>query len=125
GSGVGAGLFLDGTLYRGALGFAGEFGHTKIVPQGRLCRCGNLGCVSAYASDYSILQRLRQMGCDVAVQEDVLGLARAGDARALTALGDAGRMLGAGLANVVNLLNIQLFILGGGLAVFAPFMIPE
>jgi predicted NBD/HSP70 family sugar kinase len=125
GSGVGAGLFLDGALYRGAAGFAGEFGHTKIVPQGRLCRCGNLGCVSAYASDYSILQRMRQMGCDAASREDALDLAKAGDERALATLREAGQMLGAGLANVVNLLNIQLFILGGGLAAFAPFMLAE
>jgi predicted NBD/HSP70 family sugar kinase len=122
GSGVGAGLFLDGALYRGALGFAGEFGHTKIVPHGRLCRCGGQGCISAYVSDYSIMERLRQRGRSVLNRDDVLTLAADGDAVTLDALAEAGHHLGVGLANLVNLLNIQLFMLGGGLEAFAPYM---
>ena len=122
GSGVGAGLFLDGSVYRGTRGFAGEFGHTKIVPQGRACRCGGLGCLSAYASDYSIIQRLRQRGVEAPTRADVLAAAIAGDVATLAVLDEAGRHLGAGLANLVNLLDIQLFILGGGFAALAPFM---
>lgn len=122
GSGVGAGFFLAGSLYRGVRGFAGEFGHTKIVPHGRLCRCGNVGCLSAYASDYSIFQRMRQKGYEVETRDEVLALAKAGDVVALAVLDEAGRYLGIGLANLVNLLNIQLFILGGGFEVFAPYM---
>jgi predicted NBD/HSP70 family sugar kinase len=122
GSGVGAGLFFDGGLYRGPGGFAGEFGHTKIVPQGRPCRCGGLGCVSAYASDYSIMQRLQQKGIKVDKRDQVLALAHGGDPATLGVLDEAGRHLGIGFSNLVNLLNVGLFILGGGLEVFAPYM---
>ncbi len=124
GSGVGAGLFLNDSLYRGALGFAGEFGHTKVVPQGRACRCGSLGCLSAYASDYSIVQRLQQKGVDASTRDDVRVRAVGGDKVTLAVLDEAGRHLGLGLANLVNLLNLQLFILGGGFAVLAPFLMP-
>jgi predicted NBD/HSP70 family sugar kinase len=122
GSGVGCGLFLDGGIYRGSRGFAGEFGHTKIVPQGRICRCGNLGCVSAYVSDFSIYQRLLGGGVRCGTREEVTTLADAGNELVLAVLDEAGRHLGAGLANLVNLLDISLFILGGGLEVFAPWM---
>lgn len=122
GSGVGAGLFLDGGVYRGVRGFAGEFGHTKIVPQGRLCRCGALGCLSAYTSDYSILQRLQQKGIELDSRDNVIALAEQGNTTVLAILDEAGRHLGIGLANLINLLNIPLFILGGGFDAFAPFM---
>lgn len=124
GSGVGAGLFIDGSLYRGTRGFAGEFGHTKVVPQGRPCRCGSLGCLSAYASDYSIIERLRQRGVAAATRADVVAAASGGDATTRAVLHEAGHHLGVGLANLLNLLDIQLFILGGGFAALAPFMRP-
>lgn len=122
GSGVGAGMFLDGGVYRGVRGFAGEFGHTKIVPQGRLCRCGALGCLSAYTSDYSIFQRLHQKGIEADTHEEVIALARQGNVIVLAILDEAGRHLGVGLANLINLLNIPLFILGGGFDAFADYM---
>lgn len=128
GSGVGCGVFLDGGLYRGADGFAGEFGHTKIYPHGRLCRCGSSGCLSAYASILSIIQRLQQKGLAVATPT------RASTAATILplvdqpvvreALGEAGQALGLGLANLINLLNPPLIILGGGFAELAPFMMP-
>ncbi|NSZ61177.1 ROK family transcriptional regulator (plasmid) [Agrobacterium tumefaciens] len=122
GSGVGAGLFLDGTIYRGVHGFAGEFGHMKIVPQGRLCRCGSLGCISAYTSDYAIIQRLKLKDIKVDSQDEILQLAKEQNPHVLSALDEAGRHLGIGLANLVNLLNVPLLVLGGGFDVLAPFM---
>jgi predicted NBD/HSP70 family sugar kinase len=124
GSGVGAGLFLNGSLYRGVHGFAGEFGHTKVVPHGRPCRCGALGCLSAYASDYSILQRLRQKGVDAGSRADILAGAQAGDRATLAVLLEASRQLGVAIANLINLLNIRRIILGGGLGVLAPYLLP-
>ena len=61
-SGVGGILFLDGHAYTGASGFAGEMGHVKVVPNGRLCQCGSLGCISAYVSEPALVRRFSQLG---------------------------------------------------------------
>ena len=124
GSGVGAGIFLDGELFRGASGFGGEIGHHKIVPGGRLCRCGASGCLSAYVSVDSIRERLARRGhgdSDLAALEE---RARMGDAPVLEVLAEAGQFLGAGLANVINIFNPPLVVLGGGLSRLYPWMRP-
>jgi len=104
-SGVGAGLFLDGALYRGRGGYAGEFGHTKIVPNGRLCRCGNCGCLSAYVSDFAIAKRLQQDGGQVSSTDELLSLAEAGNELVLQVLSEVGSFLGIGASNLIN--NVQ------------------
>jgi predicted NBD/HSP70 family sugar kinase len=124
GSGVGGALFVDGVIYRGHDGYAGEFGHMKIVPHGRLCRCGNVGCLSAYTSDYSIMARVRQSGVACETRADLHSLADAGDRVVLETLAEAGSYLGLGLANLVNVFNPPLVILGGGFARLAPHLMP-
>jgi predicted NBD/HSP70 family sugar kinase len=125
GSGVGGGLILDGSLYRGAVGYSGEIGHTKVVPGGRPCRCGSSGCLSAYVADHAILRHLQEEGVDVHTPSEILARAEAGNGVALAALEDAGTHLGVALANLVNLLNPPLIVVGGGLARFAPHMMPS
>jgi len=121
-SGVGCGLFIDGSLFRGIGGYAGEFGHAKIIPNGRLCRCGNCGCLSAYVSDFAIAQRLQQDGIQVASVDEVENLAEAGNGFVLHVLADMGMHLGIGLANLLNTFNPPLLILGGSLARLARFI---
>ncbi|WP_127753859.1 MULTISPECIES: ROK family transcriptional regulator [unclassified Devosia] len=121
-SGVGAGLFLDGALFRGHGGYAGEFGHTKIVPNGRLCRCGNTGCLSAYVSDFALAQRLQQDGVQVSSTAELLNLAEAGNELALHVLAEMGSYLGIGVSNLINIFDPPRVILGGSLARLAPFI---
>ncbi|MFC0407729.1 ROK family protein [Roseomonas elaeocarpi] len=124
GSGVGAGIFLDGEVFRGASGFGGEIGHHKIVPGGRLCRCGASGCLSAYVSVDSIRERLARRGHG---EVDLAGLelrARQNDPAVLDVLTEAGQFLGAGLANIINIFNPPLVVLGGGLSRLHPWMRP-
>lgn len=123
GRGVGLGLVINGDVYRGGLGGAGEFGHTTVVIEGRQCECGNLGCLEAYASDWGIVQTAYELnGLEVpanilqAPETEVAHLleqARDGDPVALEAFRLAGKLLGVSLANLVNLLNPQLVLLSG------------
>ncbi|GGL02355.1 ROK family protein [Mangrovihabitans endophyticus] len=99
--GIGAGLVLDGTLYRGVRGWSGEIGHVSIDPDGPACRCGAHGCLELFAGQEAIQS----------------AAARSSTARALTA---AGRALGIALAAVVNLLDVDTIVLGGGYAPLVP-----
>jgi glucokinase len=122
GTGIGAGLILDGKLYRGARGFAGELGHTTIVPDGPICSCGNRGCVEALAAGPAIVARMKNLRANVKedlTARDVIALARAGDTLALQAITEAGEYLGIALANATNLLNPEMIALGGGVALDA------
>ncbi|SEQ18423.1 transcriptional regulator, MarR family [Faunimonas pinastri] len=121
-SGVGGGLFLGGRLYGGPGGFAGEIGHLKVVPHGRLCTCGGTGCLSAYLAEHALKDRLWQQGCRVRDLKEIGERARAGDGVVLGVLDEAGEMLGIGLADVANLFNPPLVVLGGGLALCFEFM---
>ncbi|MDQ3458091.1 MAG: ROK family protein [Deinococcota bacterium] len=123
-SGVGGGLFLGGRLYRGAGGFAGEIGHIKVVPGGRPCACGGRGCLEAYASEEAILARLAERGV---VLGDIWAVARraeAGDEEVLAILGETGEFLGLVAANLINVLNPSLVVLGGNLAAVAQAVLP-
>jgi glucokinase len=129
GTGVGGGLVLDGRLARGTTGVGGELGHTTIDFQGRRCGCGNRGCLEAYASGTNIAARAREGiegGAESAMTRLVEGdLSRItaetvhealllGDAYAHEIMAETGRILGVGLASVVNLLNPQMIVLMGG-----------
>lgn len=109
GTGVGAGLILDGRLWTGADGAAGEFGHITVEPQGRPCGCGNRGCLEQYSSATAIS---RGSG-DAA---SVARRAHDGDAEALALFEEAGSYLGIAAAGVVNLLNLEAIVLAGGVA---------
>lgn len=117
GTGVGGGLVLGGELWRGAEGMAGEIGHMTVEPGGRTCRCGNAGCLESYASATAIVDRY----CELAgapegtvSAADVHGLARDGDPNARQSFREAGRALGIVFASLVNLLNPEAIVVGGG-----------
>jgi predicted NBD/HSP70 family sugar kinase len=123
-SGVGGALFLGGTLYTGVGGFAGEVGHCKVVPYGRVCDCGAAGCLSAYISGPALERRFATLGLKVSSFQEMAGLADAGKAGALAALEEAGEMLGTALSDFINLFNPPNVVLGGGLAVLSRHLLP-
>ncbi len=105
GRGIGLGMVLDGRLYRGARGGAGEFGHTTVVPDGPRCVCGKFGCLEALVSDPAIMQRAAQVLGRSATIAEAIELARQGDAGLMSIFTAAGRTLGQAVANLVNVLN--------------------
>lgn len=123
-SGVGCGLFLGGRPYRGAEGFAGEFGHIALVPGGRTCGCGKRGCLEAYASEPAILAQAAERGRTLDDLWAAADAARAGDPVVLGLLEEVGGRLGLALSYLVNITNPQAVILGGNLCVVAPFIRP-
>jgi predicted NBD/HSP70 family sugar kinase len=113
GRGIGMGMVLDGQLYRGAGGGAGEFGHTTVVPDGPLCACGKRGCLESLISEPALLERVSAtIGRDVEIGT-VISLARQGESAVQSIFTSAGRTLGLALANTVNVLNPSLIIIGG------------
>lgn len=115
GTGIGAGLVLNGGLYRGVDGGAGDIGHVKIpAAQGMRCSCGLTGCVAAIASGAAIAHRLRAAGRPNILQSrDVAQLVAHSDPEAITAVRDAGLLLGDVLATAVSLLNPSALVIGG------------
>lgn len=118
--GLGMGLVLGHRLFRGARGLGMELGHTKIVPNGALCRCGQRGCLEAYVADYALMREaVTLFGWDApdaapeVLLERLSKRAEAGDAEAVEILRRAGRYLAMGIANVVNLLDPGLILLAG------------
>ena len=139
GTGIGSGIILDGKLIKGTSLCAGEIGHMTLQEHGGpICGCGNTGCLEALGSASSIVRRAQDvlsggrpslmreiMGNDPLTPEVVAEAARRGDAPAQRILYETGRWIGIGLANVINLLNPELVIIGGGVAnageyLFAP-----
>ena len=114
-SGIGAGLILNGRLYRGPGGVAGELGHVLVDPEGAVCRCGNRGCLETAASTGALLELLRRSHGELTVAE-MLRLASEGDLGCRRVIADAGRVVGSAAAFVFNLLNPQRLIVGGVLA---------
>jgi predicted NBD/HSP70 family sugar kinase len=115
GDGIGAGLLLNGQLFRGTNGVAGEFGHTTIRENGPLCRCGNRGCLEAIAGGPAILDELRDHLGSLKLGDVVLQ-AMAGDARCIRAIADAGRHIGVATANLCNLIDPERVIVAGELS---------
>jgi predicted NBD/HSP70 family sugar kinase len=128
GSGVGAAVITDGVSYRGATSSAGEWGHTTIVYGGRSCRCGSRGCLEAYVGAEGLLDRYRQArggrpapGADEQSRVDALIAAADRSKTAARVLDETAGLLGAGIANLINLFNPERIVLGGwaGLALGA------
>lgn len=130
GMGIGAALFIDGRMYRGPGGTAGELGHMTVNEDGPLCSCGNNGCLEAVASGAAIIQTVRtgiQQGVNSKITELVDGnlerinieivvqAARANDTLALRVIDEANSHIGVVLADVINLLNPSVVIFGGPL----------
>jgi glucokinase len=128
GTGVGGGLILGGRLYRGSHGFAGEVGHATIDLDGPSCVCGGAGCFERMVNAEAIVARARewaarrpsQPGAALAVgpltAKDVSDAAARGDAAAAGAIEETGRLLGVGLANLVEILDLEIIVVGGGVA---------
>lgn len=127
GTGVGGGIILDGKLWRGTDGSAGEIGHIGVDPfAGIACQCGSQGCLEVYASATAIVRmtretRLRYPGSvlqnrDDLTSEKVYQAGREGDELALETFRRMGVYLGIGLASLINLLNPEVIVIGGGLA---------
>jgi len=131
GTGVGGGIIIDGEVLHGARHTAGEIGHTIIREGGLLCSCGNRGCLEAYVSARAVVKRtltaiyrgeetlltdlvknkLEDITCKL-----VYDTAREGDSLCKQVVEETGRYLGIGIANIVNLINPEMVILGGGMA---------
>jgi len=120
GTGVGSGIIADGRSYRGADGAAGDIGHNELPIQDEmeppLCRCGNTGCVEAYAGGWALVRDLRAEHHDIDTVDQAVALVRAGDPTAVRLTRRAGRILGAALADAVSLLNPRVIVVGGQLA---------
>jgi predicted NBD/HSP70 family sugar kinase len=115
-TGVGAGLVIGGHIYHGVGGTAGEIGHMTIDERGRVCRCGNRGCLETYASAPFLLELLRHCHGPALTVQRLLDLAAAGDPGCRRVLTDAGRQVGIAVANLCNLLNPDTVVVGGPLA---------
>jgi len=115
-TGIGAGFVLDGALYVGANGTAGEIGHTTIDENGLVCECGGRGCLNTLANPHAILRQLSQSHRDLPSIVEVIRLANDGDAGCRRVLADAGRHIGVAMANMYNLLDPEVIVLGGNLA---------
>lgn len=114
--GVGAGLIVNGRLHRGARGTAGEIGHTPVVPDGPVCRCGNRGCLELVAGANAITEAVSEQ-LQVAVDIDaVVSRASSGDAMCRRILRDAGSHIGTVVGSVCNLMNPTVIVVGGMLA---------
>jgi glucokinase len=135
GSGVGSAVISNSQLVRGGGGVAGELGHTKVVPGGRRCGCGEMGCLEAYAGGHNLIALARELLSEkrsTLLAEMVEGdparitpltieqAAEAGDAGAREIHERAGRMLGLAIANMVTVLNPARLILGGGVLMNCP-----
>ncbi|HYP25627.1 MAG TPA: ROK family protein [Blastocatellia bacterium] len=114
GTGVGAGLILRGRLFRGSNGWAGELGHQIVLPGGPECACGHRGCLQLVASGRALERAAAEHGLPGAAA--LSEAAARGEVFALEALADCGRWLGLAAANVVNLLDLEAVIVGGGLS---------
>jgi glucokinase-like ROK family protein len=141
GVGIGGGLFLNGKLYRGKNGYAGEIGHSPIMaePSQTVCHCGNRGCWETYANQYSIIQRIQarlevkrtsiipklmaEQNSPITIQL-IKQAADAGDKEAIDSFAEAGHAMGQGLAGLVNIFNPEKIILGGPLSIAGEYLLP-
>jgi N-acetylglucosamine repressor len=119
GRGVGLGIVANGQFYRGQTGGAGEFGHITINPEGPLCACGKRGCLEAYVGDPGLIRSAKESAArgelSVPVQnlDELLSLAQSGNAAAIRIFDQAGRILGIGIANLINLFDPKKIIISG------------
>jgi predicted NBD/HSP70 family sugar kinase len=126
GQGVGSGLVVNGQVFKGSQGIAGEVGHTSINVNGRRCKCGNHGCLELYTSHFTLIRNIQQKAKDTSETSltedasfaDVVSAYRAGDTLAVTEVERVARYLAQGIINYINLVNPDLIILGDEYAAF-------
>lgn len=130
-TGIGGGLYLNGRLYRGADGFAGEIGHTKAFGRGRPCKCGGEDCLETWASGSALAVSAREMWNEKEVKNGhistawVFEEADRGNAIARSIIEHAAQSIGLGLSNLVTLLNPSCLVIGGGVAANRPDFLTE
>lgn len=122
GIGIGTGIILNKELYKGASGFSGELGHLSIEYGGKPCSCGNRGCWELYASENALLERAALLGFENL--EELLLAATAGDERVIELIRSIGDYLGAGIANIVNVFNPNVVIIGNRMSRAAEWLEP-
>jgi glucokinase len=131
GTGVGGAIVIEGRVYEGAAGYAGEIGHVQVDPRGRPCGCGSWGCVETVAGSAGWVARaeqaraeretsLRGVPLDPAA---IVAAAQAGDAVALEVVQESARALGVGIAGALNLLNPDRVVVGGGVSAAGTFLL--
>jgi glucokinase len=130
GTGVGNGIILDGKLWHGSAGMGGEAGHMTVYPDGALCGCGNHGCLEACASATAVVKAAERLidqkkapglahlrnGDSSLSAQNLADAARAGDSDAREIYAETGRSLGICVAGLINILNLPLYVIGGGVA---------
>ncbi len=130
-TGIGCGLYLDGRLYRGSFGFAGEIGHAKIFGNGRFCNCGGENCLEAWASGNGIVKSASELwepadlGYERFTTAAVFNEAATGNQPAKQVLNEAVTALGIGLANLLNTFNPSSLVIGGGIIEAHPELVVE
>jgi glucokinase len=143
GTGIGGGIVLNGKIWHGMNGMSGEFGHVTLEPEGHICGCGNRGCAEQYASASAIMRMARETiasgnapALATAASSDpefgaksIYNLAIQGDEHARRIFRTFGRYLGMLLADLVNVLNLDMYVIGGGVSsawdAYAPNMFEE
>jgi glucokinase-like ROK family protein len=140
GIGLGSGIVMNGKLFRGVFGYAGEAGHMTIDVNGDLCGCGRRGCWETFVGPRAVEQRVRRSLKEGAesmlhemvegdlqniVFEDVVKAANAGDQIAMDALREVAFFLGLGIANLVNLFDVEVIVLGGALNKVSAFLLKD
>jgi glucokinase len=140
GTGIGGGIVIDGRLQRGAHGVAGEWGHLRVVPDGRLCACGNRGCWEQYASGTALGEAAREVArlspataagllervagdADRLSGEEVARAAVDGDPLAVELVTDVGTWLGQGIADLAAVLDPEVVVIGGGVSVLGDLLL--
>ena len=125
GTGIGSGIILEGKLWHGKCGFAGELGHVIVNPNGERCNCGSRGCLETESSapkiakNYKNLTKIKE---DITA-EDVYRRAKKGDQAAREAFAQAGFYLGIGLASTINFINPEKILLGGAVTAAGDFLL--
>lgn len=120
-SGIGLGIIMHGRLYTGANGFAGEFGHTIVEPQGRSCPCGNQGCIEQYASEAAILRKYNQLkNTHDCTMDDLVRDYQKKEGAAVFAIEDFINYMAIGINNIVNIFNPQLIVINSMITSYLP-----
>ncbi len=140
GIGLGSGIIIGGQLFRGMFGYAGEAGHMTLDPNGEICGCGRRGCWETFVGPRSVLQRVQRsimLGEESSLTEkaqgkpedlsfdDIVKAAQDGDEVAISALSEVAFYLGIGIANLLNLFNVEVIVLGGALNKASPVFLKE
>jgi glucokinase len=122
GTGVGGSIIIDGKLYRGTNNAAGEIGHLPINESGPDCNCGGIACLEAYIGNNRIKEAGRRLFRKEISPEELSNLAKSGNPKAFKIWDDVGARLGLALAGMVNILNLDAIIIGGGIANAGQFL---